>query len=179
MADEEPQQPHGLREMTATAIAAVIIIGFVVLVAASTQAAGNSGEFTAMKDLLTFVNPLAGVVVGFYFTKAAVEPRAERAEAAAKTALNEASVAQHSAEEAQHARTTAEIGAERARHRAENAIAAVETVTEAADRVLRASATAGPPVLSGSGTPTAKPELDALRDAVAMARRLISDGGGN
>jgi hypothetical protein len=167
-------QGNRLREVTTTVIAAVVIIGFVVLITVTTFLIGNNGEFANMKDLLAVVNPLAGVVVGFYFTKATVEPRAEQAETAAKTARDEATSAQQAAAAAQNARGIAETDAERARARAHEATVAAQAVTEAADVVLQASA-AGPDVLGGGGVSSVAPALDGLRAAVNLARRLTAD----
>jgi hypothetical protein len=177
MAHLDPPQPGGrMREIATTAIATVVIVGFVTLVAVTAlQASGK--EYANLKDLLIFVNPLVGVVVGFYFTKATLEPRAEQAETAARVATNEATTARQVASEAQDARGTAEVDAEHARYQARDATVAAEAVADAADQVLRASA--GPPVLGGArqGAAAAGPELDALRQAVAMARRLTADTG--
>jgi hypothetical protein len=52
---------------------------------------------------------------------------------------------------------------------------AVEAVTQAADTVLKVAA--GPDVLGSGGAPQSTPELDALRAAVKMARRLTADAG--
>jgi hypothetical protein len=168
-------QDNRLRERTTTVIAAVVIIGFVVLITVTTLVVGDNTKFANMKDLLAVANPLAGVVVGFYFTKATVEPRAEQAETAARTAQSEATAAQHEAADAQHARGTAEIDAERYRAQAREATMAVEAVTQAADTVLKVAA--GPDVLGSGGAPQSTPELDALRAAVKMARRLTADAG--
>ncbi len=162
-----------LREITTTAIAAIVIAAFVALIVVTMLLVGNNGKYAAMKDLLTFINPLAGVVVGFYFTKATVEPRAERAETAASTARNEATAAQREATTAQTQRSTAQIEAERARQRARTAAIAVDAVTAAADQVLDAPA-AGPGVLGGGAAP-APAALQELRAAVATARRLTSE----
>jgi hypothetical protein len=168
-------QDSRLRERTTTVIAAVVIIGFVVLITVTTLVVGDNTKFANMKDLLAVANPLAGVVVGFYFTKASVEPRAEHAETAARTAQSEATAAQHEAAEARHARGTAEIDAQRYRARAREASIAVEAVTQAADTVLETAA--GPDVLSSGSAQRSTPELDALRAAVNMARRLTADTG--
>jgi hypothetical protein len=169
--------PHDnrLREQTTTVIAAVVIIGFVVLITVTTLMVGDNTKFANMKDLLAVANPLAGVVVGFYFTKATIEPRAEHAETEAKTAQDEATAAQHEATDARHARGTAEIDAERYKAQARDATIAVQAVTQAADTVLEAAA--GPDVLSSGGPPPSTAELDALRAAVNMARRLTADAG--
>lgn len=168
-------EPRGawLREITTTAIAAIIVGAFVTLTVVTVFLVGNNGKFAAMKDLLTFINPLAGVVVGFYFTKSTVEPRAERAETAASTARTEATAAQREATTAQQDRSTAQVEAERARQRARAAAIAVDAVTTAADQVLEAPA-AGPGVLGGGGAPTPA-ALQGLRTAVATARKLTSE----
>jgi hypothetical protein len=173
------QLPPGnrLRDVTTAVVAAVVIAGFVALITATALLVGNNTEFSNMKDLLAFVNPLAGVVVGFYFTKAAVEPRAEEAETAARTARDDATAAQVVAAGAQEARGNAERDADRARQQAREATVAAETVAEAADQVLQASA-ARPETLGGGGVPPAAPSLDGLRAAVAVARRLTADADG-
>src|SRR5216110_1104429 len=74
-----------LREAVAATIALLIVLGTTVMlyivftryVAGDDQAADK--HFERAKDLLLFVNPLLGVVIGYYFNKVSTEARAEKA----------------------------------------------------------------------------------------------------
>jgi len=43
-------------------------------------------QYARVKDLLLFINPLLGVIIGYYFNKVSSDLRAETAEMAARTA---------------------------------------------------------------------------------------------
>jgi hypothetical protein len=75
----------------------MIVITYAVLVWAADPI------YNRAKDLLLFINPLIGIVIGYYFTKG----RAEKAEAAAQTAEGEKRVAEGQAEQAKTESTEA------------------------------------------------------------------------
>lgn len=92
-----------MREYIAGVLAAVIVVGAVaMMIIAVTQvtSAASDISFGRIKDLLLFINPLLGVVVGYYFNKASTEARAESAEQTAATVTNLAQQATASNERA-------------------------------------------------------------------------------
>ena len=151
----------GLREYVSAAIAGVVILGTVAMMVLAFNYLSEPDEFDRVKDLLLFVNPLLGVVIGYYFNKATSEPRAETAEAAAKTAAA-------SAQQATEARDKAEADAEEARGETEEAIGKVELVKtalkevgEAAEKMAAAAPT--PKTLSvdeATGRPVVEPRVE-------------------
>jgi hypothetical protein len=122
----------GLREYVSAAIAGVIVLGTVAMLILAFNYLSSPQEFDRIKDLLLFINPLLGVVIGYYFNKASSEPRAETAEAAAKTAVA-------SAQQATESRDKAEAEAEEARGEAEEAMGKVEVVKTALKEVGEAA----------------------------------------
>ena len=89
------------REIIAAAIAVVIVVGTVVMLIMAIYATGNDAQFGRIKDLLLILNPLLGVVLGYYFNKVSTEARAENAESTAQNAVataQEAGKARESAE---------------------------------------------------------------------------------
>jgi hypothetical protein len=85
-----------LREVVAATIA-VLIVGTsaVMLYIVFTRYVPSADpvsdkHFERAKDLLLFLNPLLGVVIGYYFNKVSTEARAEKAEATVETATNTA-----------------------------------------------------------------------------------------
>jgi hypothetical protein len=70
----------------------VIVLGFVILVVFTIGVAVNGSEdaFGRAKDLLLFINPIVGVVIGYYFNKATSDARSENAEQNAKEATQTA-----------------------------------------------------------------------------------------
>ena len=79
------QHSGRIRERVAAGLALLIIGGTAGVVIASFWYLGNKDAFDRLKDLLSFVNPLAGVVLGYYFTKTSIESRAESAERSAES----------------------------------------------------------------------------------------------
>ena len=151
----------GLREYASAAIAGVIVLGTVAMMLLAFNYLSSPDEFDRIKDLLLFMNPLLGVVIGYYFNKATSEPRAESAEAAAKTA-------EASAQQATEARDNAEAEAEAARGEAEEAKGEVEEVKtalkevgEAAEKMVAAAPTLKTlSVDEATGRPVVEPRLE-------------------
>ncbi|MEV6304790.1 hypothetical protein AB0M02_35635 [Actinoplanes sp. NPDC051861] len=75
-----------LREYTATALAAFVMLATGVLLVVAVVRASDPDGFAQVKDLLLFVNPLVGYVIGYYFNRVTSEPRAENAESMAQSA---------------------------------------------------------------------------------------------
>ena len=157
------------REYVAAAIALVIVGGMVALVGASFLYVGVAEDpaWSRFKDLLLLVNPLVGVVVGYYFNKVSTEARAESAEQTAKSAAT-------AAQRADVARDAAQAEASRAQSRAQEATAALTEVAGAAERLVTSDASGAGVLGESHGSPDgardgARAELMA---ALARARRF-------
>lgn len=162
--DREMQR---FRERVAAAIALTVIAGAVVMMVIAILNI-DTENFERIKDLLLFVNPLLGVVIGYYFNKVSTEARAETAETAASTAM---ASAQREAVERQAAAAQAEAN----RERMQEARSTLAEVAEAAEAVLaQESRPRGPGVLGAesSGESPIEARL-ALQAALARARRMI------
>lgn len=171
------------REYVTATLAGIICLGTVVLVGIAFTSVGDPDTFNRAKDLLLFLNPIVGVVIGYYFTKVSTEGRAESAEANAQAASA-------NAQRALNARATAEADARFATQTAEAATKAREQVeaekervrstmselVEASSAMLPAAAGAarGPGVLSVAGEgPTDGEAEQHLREALGQARRVL------
>ncbi len=158
------------REYVAAAIAMIVVLGTVVMLITAlryVRYVDSSDQFTRVKDLLLIINPLLGVVIGYYFNKVSTEARAESAEATAQSAaLN--------AQQASAARNTAEAEAQAAKNKAEEAITTLSAVSQAVEKVLPQVPAPVPGVLKAGeeGLPVADARLE-LQVALARARRLI------
>jgi hypothetical protein len=147
------------RERVAAGIAAAVIVTLLGLLIVAVAQAGSDETFQRLKDLLLFVNPLVGYVIGYYFHKVATEARAERAETVADSATR-------TAEEAVQSR-------DQATTRAEELRGSLDDLERAVDSTI---APAGAPgVLSGDGaSTTADPATDPrLLAALGRARRAL------
>ena len=155
------------REYVAAAIAMIVILGTVVMLIMALRYVDSSEQFARVKDLLLVVNPLLGVVIGYYFNKVSTEARAESAEATAQSAAL-------SAQQASEARNTAEAEAQAAKSQAEEAITTLSAVSQAAEKVLPQVPAPVPGVLKAGeeGAPVADDRLE-LRVALARAKQLI------
>lgn len=175
-------QVNPFREYVTAAIALTVILGAVLLIANTFRyvAGGSPEDFQRAKDLLLFVNPVLGLVIGFYFNKASTEPRAEQAEARAEQASSRA-------EEASEARQQAAAAAGAARQEALQATSALEELSDAAQQVLEqlptaesfVSEVAGP---AGAGaaveaTPPRAESVAELGAALRRARQVVRRGG--
>ncbi len=163
--DREMQR---FRERVAATIALLVIAGAVaVMVIAILNI--DTDNFERIKDLLLFINPLLGVVIGYYFNKVSTEARAESAETAASTAM--ASAQRESVE-----RQAATAQAEANREQVQEARATLAEVTEAAEAVLEQESRPTPGTLGGeAGRPPAGLESRmALEAALRRARRAMN-----
>ena len=147
-----------IRETVAAMLAGVVVLGtLVVFIVAFQYVEGQSDKsFERVKDLLLMINPIVGVVIGYYFSKVTTEARAESAEATAKAATTVAH--------------QAESDARASREEAERAKATLGTLSQAAQRFVAVSQSAGgtPGVLGGGGNGDA-PALAEARLALRMA----------
>jgi calcineurin-like phosphoesterase family protein len=128
-----------LREWVTAILAVLIVVGAMFAIGAVLKNIDDDTKFKNAKDILLLVNPLLGLVIGFYFTKNAVEGRAEHAEASAKQALD-------TAKSAETARTAAKEDSEQKgavlrevanflREGGSGPVAIARAATTAADRV--------------------------------------------
>ena len=154
------------REYVAAAIAMIVILGTVVMLIMALRYVNSSEQFARVKDLLLIINPLLGVVIGYYFNKVSTEARAESAEATAQSAaLN--------AQQASEARNIAETEAQAAKSKAEEAVATLSAVSQAAEKVLTQVPVPAPGVLKAGdeGQPVEDARLE-LQVALARAKRI-------
>lgn len=155
------------REYVAAAIAVIVVLGTVVMLITALCYVDSSDQFAHVKDLLLIINPLLGVVIGYYFNKVSTEARAESAEATAQSAAL-------SAQQATEARNAAETEAQAAKSKAEEAVATLSAVSQAAEKVLPQVPAPAPGVLKAGeeGLPVEDARLE-LQVALARAKRLI------
>jgi len=153
------------REYVGAAIALMVVVGMVALVVAAFSNLGSSDQaWERIKELLLLVNPLVGVVIGYYFNKVSTEARAESAEATAKSASA-------AAQQAEIAREGAQAEAIRAQSEAHEARDSLSELAQTADRHLRSGADdAG--VLGGDPEARNTSREDLLA-ALARARRIL------
>jgi hypothetical protein len=144
-----------LRETIAAAIAGCIVLGTLVLIGIAVAMASSAETFGRVKDLLLFVNPLVGYVIGYYFNKVSTEARAENAEAVARDSSQ-------AAVDAMQARGQAEV-------KAEEATGSLADLEQAAAKLVP-QPRAGTLGDAGDGAQRADPELLA---ALSRARRVL------
>ncbi len=179
MPEQLPEQPavkaepdpfvRRLREFVSASIALVVILGSVVMLTQAFNYLNSPEVFDRVKDLLLFINPLLGVVVGYYFNRATSEPRAEKAETAATAAME-------TAQQASEARNHAEAEAEAAKGEAKEVKEALKEVDEAAEKMMAQISAPAVGVLSvneETGEPTAAQAHLELQMALRYARRFI------
>jgi hypothetical protein len=178
MSEQLPEQPVAvvetdklvsrLREFVSAGIAIVVILGTIIMLIQAFNFLASPDEFQRVKDLLLFINPLLGVVIGYYFNKATSEARAESAETTAKSAMV-------TAQEAAEARNKAEVEADAAKGEAEEVKEALIEVDEAAEKMMTQMPPPAVGVLSvddETGEPVADARLE-LQMALKHARRFI------
>jgi hypothetical protein len=154
------------REYVAAIISLTIIIGTVVMmIIALNHVDAPDERFTRVKDLLLFINPLLGVVVGYYFNKVTSEARAETAETTAQSAMA-------SAQLAAEARNAADTEAKTAKGEAEEAKSALKEVGEAAEKMAAQAPAATTLGVDESGEPIEDPRLE-FKMAWSRAKRLL------
>jgi len=154
------------REYVTAALAAIITLGEIVILVMALLYTGSSDEFARVKDLLLIINPLLGVVIGYYFASKSGEARAESAEQTAQTATL-------SAQQAIEARNAADADAQAALIEAEEATSTLLEVSQAAESALAQMPAPAPATLGvgEEGTPVEDARLE-LRVALARAKRI-------
>lgn len=147
----------GLREITTTVIAAVILGVTVLMMWRTFKAAGNS--FQDMKDVMLYALPILGTVMGYYFGRVPAERRAEASEQRAGDAQNTAQAATAQAVQTQNQTDQklqkVKVAVERAKAKAEVTDAAGQSI----GGVLSASGGASP---GSSGSSGMVAELDSI-----------------
>ena len=158
------------RDKTVTTIAyGVLLVGAVVILIALAMAYWSLESYARAKDILLFVNPFIGLVLGYFFQKAASEGRAEHAEQAAESAAGVATQAQIERQQAQgQLEQTRE-------HAAEQRDALSDLVTVLPDEPFEAEPAARTKDLPGHTpdpefAPRALAGVDAQRLQLALAR---------
>jgi hypothetical protein len=156
-----------LREYVSALMALIVVLGTVVMVIQAFSHLGTPDEFARVKDLLLFVNPLLGVVIGYYFNRATSEARAETAETAAKGAMA-------NAQEAAEARNMAEAEAKEAKGKAQEIKSALKEVGQAAEKMMAQAPAPAVGVLGAEegGEPVEDARLE-LKMAWNRAKRLV------
>jgi len=163
------------RERIAAALAGVIVLIAVVVLLVSVFAAMQAQEdgqaFTNLKDILGFLNPLLGVILGYYFNKVSSENRAENAEKSAR-------IAAANAEQAEAERLSMWQEAQQTRQQAQQLRAYMTQLMQAADAALKQSS---PEAVSFSPVTDTNAEI-AMRElwrAVENARQFAPTPEGN
>ncbi len=158
-----------LREYVAAAIALIVILGAVVMLILAYYSGVNSPDtFARIKDLLLFINPLLGVVIGYYFNRVSTEARAESAESTARTATV-------TAQQAEAARNQAQETVKATTLEAQETKAALNQLVQATDKMLAAAPGTGPTTLGideGDGKSAAADATVNWRLALARAKEL-------
>ena len=171
------------REYVTATLAGMICLGTVVLIGIAFASVNDEAAFNRAKDLLLFLNPIVGVVFGYYFTKVSTEGRAESAEANAQAAsanaqraLNARAAAEADARFATQTAEQADKVREQVEAQKETVRATMSELVEASAAMLPAVAGAarGPGVLSVAGEgPTISEAEQHLREALDQARRVL------
>ncbi len=153
-----------LKESVAALIGLALVVSLMYMLSSAfdhLRAGKDDPSFDRVKDLLLFINPLVGVVIGYYFNRVSTEARAENAERTARGATA-------TALQAETARSDALSQAEQNRVEAETAKSALDQVIPAAETVLSQMSAATP---GGSGDlGVAESAGIASRDTLSEAR---------
>ncbi len=166
---EAPSEPTmgRFREQVAAGIALLVIVAGLGMMLWSFRYLDDKEKFGRAKDLLLIINPVLGLVIGYYFNKVSTEARAENAEKTARTASADARQASESRDKAQELADAARTGAqEMGVH--------LEEVSEAAEKVLAQTPARAPGTLA-AGEAAAKTAGDPrweLENALARARKV-------
>lgn len=173
------------REYVAAGIAIVIVLGTVIMMIIALQVTANSEspeQFAQVKDLLLIINPLLGVVLGYYFNKVSTEARAENAEATAHNAVITAQEAAKTRDEALGEAQQAKVKTEKAeadlettQQKAAEMKGALTDMTQAAEKLMGQSSALEMTAFGPRGLES-EPSDDVyreLRAALQHAHRVI------
>jgi hypothetical protein len=165
------------RERVTAVIAGTIVAGTIFLITAAAWLASSNEAYARVKDLLLFVNPLVGYVIGYYFTKTTTEARAESAEATAKAATLSAQQAVQAQSQAESRAEDAQSKAQTAQAQAHEARVTLSELAVATEQYVAQTQPAhAPAVLGGPGADTAaaEPPGAALHAVLERARRVLA-----
>ena len=156
-----------LSEIAAILIAAIVMIGFIILMREtySHVGPGKENEFHQTKELLQIFTGFLGIVIGYYFNRVSTETRAEKAESAARTANEKVQGAieghQNALHESSAAKETAHIVKSELRNLAN---AAKKLLENSGNQQTRGNA------VINSGLEN---ELNKLQEAIERSERLL------
>jgi hypothetical protein len=159
-----------LREVTTTAIALVILALSVFMMLKTFASAG--GDFQKMKDVMLYVLPILGTVMGYYFGWVPAEGRAEASE---KKAGEAQATAQNATVEALQTRQQTEQKMQQVKLAMERVMAQVaggDGASEDEGRSDLMRATRGGAAGGGSGTRSAGKNAALLSELDAISRML-------
>lgn len=92
--EQPPRWLRGMREITTTGIAALVMGGFVWLMVMAVRGVGDPDPaFERLKEIIAIANGIAGVVIGYYFTRTTTESVVQHAEETARNASDVATAA--------------------------------------------------------------------------------------
>lgn len=153
------------RERVAAFIALLVIVSALAMIGFAFHYIDDNDKFARAKDLLLIINPVLGVVIGYYFNKVSTEARAENAENTARTATADARQAAESRNQAEGVADAAKADAEETRQH-------LNDVSQAAEKMLAQAPSRGPATLgvSEAGKPAEDPRWD-LEAALSRAKR--------
>ncbi len=150
MSEQPPSRPNLFSdsrrfvEFFTAVLALVIIVGsFILIGVAFNYIDAPDDQFARAKDILLFVNPILGIVIGYYFNKVTSDARAETAEKAAQTAVS-------TARQAAEIRDEAVVRANEAASMASEMRTTLEEVTQKASEMVEQ--TSAMPVAEAPGT---------------------------
>ncbi|MBP7146990.1 MAG: hypothetical protein KBD01_05560 [Acidobacteria bacterium] len=167
-----PEQPQGarltrLREYVTAGLAALVVVGSLSLVIIALGYVDTPESFARVKDLLLIVNPVLGLVLGYYFNRTTTEARAEHAERTAE-------IASRTASESLEARRRAETDAQAARSQWNEMRSTLEDVSTAASDMMNQAPPASRTLGGEPGTGRDDETRLALQVALARAQRLLT-----
>jgi hypothetical protein len=160
-----------LREYVAAAIALIVILGTIVMMIIALGYVNSpdvdpADKFARVKDLLLFVNPILGVVIGYYLNKTTSEARAETAETTATSAMA-------SAQDAAQARNQAEAETKEAKSETKEAKAALKEIGEAAEKMIEQTSEPAVGLLGDEGAAPVQGARLELQMALKRAKPLM------
>jgi hypothetical protein len=156
-----------LREYVSAGMAGVIILGTILMMILAFSHLQTPDEFARVKDLLLFINPLLGVVIGYYFNKVTSEARAETAEKTVQSAMT-------SAQQASVERDKAAAEANTAKSEVEETKEVLQEMVQATEKTLAETPAEGTTTLAvdEKGRPAPAPSVE-LQLAWTRAKRLL------
>jgi hypothetical protein len=92
--ERRPDWLRAMRELTTTALAGIVMVGFVTLLVMAVRGVDDPDPaFERLKELIAIGNGIVGVIIGYYFTRTTTESVVEKAEETARSASDAATAA--------------------------------------------------------------------------------------